>query len=141
MFYDTSLEISYNNDDQYRECLRKLLGISDSDSGDTFELGNTTELLSKIYNATSEDPRFAQLYRRAAALLLSEDPKNGLTIMFSYSCLAKFHAFLSIFFSKEAALVTAIKTTTKEETHDGDEECDKGADRLFADLNQILDNL
>jgi hypothetical protein len=127
MFYDTSLDIYYNNDDQYRDCLGKLLGISESDSGDTFELGNTTELLSKIYNATSEDPRFAQLYRRAAALLLSEDPTNGLTIMFSYSCLAKFHAFLSIFFSK---------TTTT--TH---EEYDKGADQLFADLNKILDNL
>ena len=137
MFYDTSLDISYNNDDQYRDCLGKILGISDSDSDDTIELGNTTEVLSKIYNATSEDPRFAQLYRRAAALLLSEDPTNGLTIMFSYSCLAKFHAFLSVFFSKEAALAT----TTAEATHDGQEECEKGADQLFAELNKILDDL
>ena len=135
MFYDTSLDISYNNDDQYRDCLGKILGISESNSDDTIELGNTTEVLSNIYNATSEDPRFAQLYRRAAALLLSEDPTNGLTIMFSYSCLAKFHAFLSIFFSKEAA------TTIKAETHDGGEECDKGAEQLFADLKKILDNL
>jgi hypothetical protein len=142
MFYDTSLDISYNNDDQYRDCLVKILGISESVSGDTIELGNTTELLSKIYKATSKDPRFAQLYRRAAALLFSEDPTDGLTIMFSYSCLAKFHAFLSIFFSKEAALVTAITTTIKEEAHDGqEEECDEGADRLFADLNKILDEL
>jgi hypothetical protein len=133
MFYDTSLDISYNNDDQYRDCLGKILGISESNSDNTIELGNTTEILSKIYNATSEDPRFTQLYRRAAALVLSEDPTNGLTIMFSYSCLAKFHAFLSIFFSKGAALETA--------THDGDEECDKGAEQLFADLNKILDNL
>jgi hypothetical protein len=113
--------------------LGKILGISETISDDTIELGNTTEVLSNIYNATSEDPRFAQLYRRAAALVLSEDPINGLTIMFSYSCLAKFHAFLSIFFSKKAA------TTIKAETQ---EECDeKGAEQLFADLNKILDNL
>jgi len=117
MFYDTSLEIAYSNDEQYRDCLGKIFGISSNG-----ELGHTTEILSKIYDATSKDPRFAQLYKRAASIIMSDDPANGLPILFSYSCLAKFHTLLSIFLSR-----TSNEGTNK-----------SSFENLFNELNQII---
>jgi len=119
MFYDTTLLIQYDDDEQYRDCLIKIFGRG----ADNCEIADTTEILSKIYDATLAEPRFAQLYSRAAAIIMSDDPANGLAILFSYSCLAKFHALLSIFFNE-----TTLPLSDE-------------ADNLFNDLILILNHI
>jgi len=115
-----NIKISYETDEEYRKCLGLIFGseyfgvnnTEDSDGGD---------VLSIIYAATSADPRFANLYNRCAALLLSDDPTTGIAILFSYSCFAKFHALLTLFMSNR------------------EEKEDNGA--LFDELNFIISSL
>jgi hypothetical protein len=124
MLFDTSISISYDTDDEYRVCLGKIFGKSfqaaNNENGEEM-----SDILAKIYEATIPDPHFSHLYRRGAALILSDDLELGITFMFSYSCLGKFWMFLSMFLTKAHM----------------DSEGQQRFEYLLNDLNQILDDL
>jgi hypothetical protein len=91
MDYPITLEIIYETDEEYRDCLCQLLKIDDDDS---FNL----EYLDFIYSKTETIPIFADLYEIAAGTMMSTDKSFGLAVLFSFTYLMNFHKCLVIFF-------------------------------------------
>lgn len=115
MIYQISYIPKYENNFQYRQCLRDVFGMDvsknppkwdemdpDLDEETRDELIFEGEAISQgmdyIYNTTKDNTAFNQLYLDAAALMLSQSPDIGLSILFAYDYFALFHKCLRVFF-------------------------------------------
>jgi hypothetical protein len=104
MQYPT-LEISYNNDQEYQQCIRDLyleftqnkkLSISNNDL--KFDDFFSSDLLDFIYDQTHNSKDFIHLYETSAAIMFSVDKNIGLAVLCSYTYFDIFHKLLICFF-------------------------------------------
>ena len=110
--YPLDLEISYTNNAEYREFVRKLFKMSptnynptsqmdglDPESKDELEYDDaaTSKGLDWIYNQIKDNELFQYILAKAAAKYLSEDPGIGLSVMMCYEYLDVFHACIKSF--------------------------------------------
>lgn len=105
--------IEYSNDFEYRTWMRRLFCMKspeemdseiDEVSRDEMDYDDTSSslVLDHIYDKTSQNTLFQQLYERAAVLMLSEDKSIGLCVLFSYHYFKYFHECLCCFFESPA---------------------------------------
>lgn len=118
MNYNTNFTVDYNNDNQYRKCLRIVFNMDLTTSSnyikylekmndETFDEETEDEMLfdndsvvkglSFIYDKTKDNCNFRELYELAAAKMISQDLNIGMTICFSYDYFFLFHKYLVIF--------------------------------------------
>jgi hypothetical protein len=118
MNYNTTYEVVYSNDQEYRQCLREVLRLNlsysqekiqqlleatdeeefDSETEDEMLFDETTAaIMNFIFEKTKDQPEFRELYLMAAAKLISENISIGMTICFSYDYFYLFHQYLVIF--------------------------------------------
>jgi len=115
MTYQFSYNPQYENNFQYRQCLRDVFSMDvlinppkwdqmdpdlDEETKDelVYEGGAISLGMDYIYNATKENTALNQLYLDAAALMLSQNHDIGLSILFAYDYFADFHNCLRVFF-------------------------------------------
>ena len=109
--YNTSLEIVYTNNAEYRECIRKLFHMKyvwpsanlpddlEEETRDEMNYDETqmTETLDKLYSLTEHHQLFQELYDLAAARMFSTDRPTGQAILLSYDFLWIFHKVMCVF--------------------------------------------
>jgi hypothetical protein len=108
--------ISYKNDKEYRSCIRRVFSMvcksiispkiaSELDETTLDEYNHDQETMAKfldrIYENTIHTRILQDLYKKAAAFLLSEDPSIGLAILFSYDYFELFHFVLCDYFQNK----------------------------------------
>jgi hypothetical protein len=115
MTYQLSYDPQYENNFQYRQCLRDVFSMDvtknppkwnqmdpdlDEETKDelVYEGGAISIGMDYIYNATKENTALKQLYLDAAALMLSQNPDIGMSILFAYDYFTDFHNCLRVFF-------------------------------------------
>jgi hypothetical protein len=109
--YEITLDISYNNDVEYRECLRCIFCMIPSEDSDdsiddiTRDENDYDELAARramdyVYENTSKHPLFMHLYEKAASHMLSLDKTIGLAVLFSYDYLQSFHKCIQSYFQQ-----------------------------------------
>jgi len=98
--YNTSLEVNYDHDDQYRALLSQVFYSESLEYTDTITTG-----MDYLWEKTKSCPLFIKLYVLGAAKLMSEDPSMGLAIMLSYDYFSDFHILLREWF-REPETVT-----------------------------------
>jgi hypothetical protein len=131
--YPVSLAIEYATDQEYRNCVRKLVSMDtdvyfnpetettepkhtmrdiDDITEDewTFDQDTTTAFLDDVYSRTICVPALANLYELSAAVMFSTDPNIGMTILFSYDHLNVFHLCLCKFFSMAEPANSAMES-------------------------------
>jgi hypothetical protein len=111
--YDYTYTVAYNNDFEYRACLRKLFCMilpNDTDATIDDDIDEVTrdELnfdqtacdtsMTFVYDKTIHHPLFQRLYDTSAAFMISTDRSIGLSVLFSYDYLKLFHNCLNAFF-------------------------------------------
>ena len=112
--YPVALEISYSDDISYRKNIRNLFSMThictwkkdvvvqvdqiSIDECDYDELPASL-FLDFVYDRTSSNFVFMDIYKSAAALMLSEDTSTGLAVLFSYTYFQLFHKCLVVFFT------------------------------------------
>lgn len=108
--YNIHLTFEYQNNNEYRNCLRELFFMSIVDNSqlyddidsetldemdyDEFKISETMDIL---LNLTKDNHCFRELYSLAAALMFSEDYGIGQAVLFSYDNLPFFHNCLASF--------------------------------------------
>jgi hypothetical protein len=113
--YDTSnLHIEYNTDEEYRNIMRTIFkmdcetkrkelqdtyGDLDKESLDEllYDEAKMATLLDQLYEMTEHHPQFQELYRLAAAKMLSEDLSIGQAVICCYDYFYLFHPCLCVF--------------------------------------------
>jgi len=110
--YPYDQTIVYENDKEYRKCIREIFrmvtNIPENSKGiDEVTLDENDHdqevmrvFLDYIYEKTIHNDCLKQLYQDAAALMISEDCGIGLVILFSYDYFHMFHPILCEFFTK-----------------------------------------
>ena len=115
MTYQLSYNPQYENNFQYRQCLRDIFSMNvtknppkwdqmdtdlDEETKDelVYEGGAISLGMDYIYNATKDNKALHQLYLDAAGLMLSQSPDIGLSILFAYDYFVEFHNCLRVFF-------------------------------------------
>lgn len=110
ILYDISQkEMKYSNDKEYRSSLRKVFTMKRPDNLDNdmddisydeqdFDMENTSRCLDFIYESTSGNPQFQELYDSAAEKMISMDRSIGLSVLFSYDYFAGFHKCLCCYY-------------------------------------------
>ena len=119
MSYRSETPVKYTNTTEYRQCLRALFEMDqekyerqireledhndetlDPETND--EMSYDDEAASKtmdyVFSCTKDVAEFRDLYLKAAAKMLSEDPTIGIAILFSYDYFYYFHACLVEFY-------------------------------------------
>jgi len=103
--------VQYENDSQYRACLRQMfcmitpkdldaeLDIITMDEND-YDEAATSKAMDFVYEKTRKNPQFLHLYDQAAAKMLSEDREIGLAVLFSYDYMALFHNCIQCFMER-----------------------------------------
>lgn len=101
--YNLSIkELCYSNNEEYRQCLRKLMFMKkkedlheDLDEVTKDELDfdpeNSSKALDFIFEKTESNVYFQALYDSAASKMFSNDRSIGLSVLFSYDYLKHFH--------------------------------------------------
>jgi hypothetical protein len=118
MNYNTTCKVEYSNDREYRQCLRTVFNMDLSASQEKIrqleaaneeEFDNETEdemlfddetteaTMNFIFEKTKDILEFQELYRAAAAKMISENLSIGMTICFSYDYFYLFHRYLVVF--------------------------------------------
>lgn len=115
MSYQLSYNPQYENNFQYRQCLRDVFSMDitknppkwdqmdpdlDEETKDelVYEGGAVLQGMNYICNETKNCRILQQLYLDAAALMFSTDPEIGLSILFAYDYFIDFHNCLQVFF-------------------------------------------
>ena len=118
--YNYKIPVEYTNNTEYRECFRRAFGIETERivaqlralyaDFDTFEDETKDELIfdeprvnhimGEILAATMFAEPFRELYRKAAALVISESPDIGLAILMAFHFFQEFHAVLAEWFGR-----------------------------------------
>jgi hypothetical protein len=107
--YNTKLLIHYSNDYEYRASLRALFSMKrviqlDPDLDEItrdeqdYDVDAASQKLDFIFESTSGNLMFQELYDIAASKMISTDRSIGLSVLFSYDYLALFHRCLCSFF-------------------------------------------
>ena len=115
MTYQLSYNPQYENNFQYRQCLRDVFDMNvtknppkwdqmdtdlDEETKDelVYEGGAISQGMDYIYDATKDNKELKGLYLDAAGLMFSIDPSIGLSILFAYDYFTDFHNCLRVFF-------------------------------------------
>lgn len=104
-------DVDYENDSQYRACLRKTFCMitpgdlyTDVDAitldENDFDGEATTQAMDFVFARTHHNPLFCYLYDQAAAKMLSTDREIGLAVLFSYDYMALFHKCIQCFLER-----------------------------------------
>lgn len=104
-------DVQYENDSQYRACLRKMFCMitpKDLDAElDTISMDEndydeeaTSKAMNFVYEKTQNNPQFRDLYEQAAAKMLSDNKEIGLAVLFSYDYMALFHKCIQCFMER-----------------------------------------
>ena len=112
----SNLRISYSNDEEYRQCMRKIVGMNvetmkskfddlDDISRDELLFDNDAAIkyLDFIYDETHKNPLFSEIYIIAAGFMLSTDQSFGVSVLFSYDYLDLFYECLNEYFKNKTA--------------------------------------
>jgi len=110
--YPINKKVEYNNDTEYRQCLRELLDmnpqtdvlndvnmddISKDENNYDSQIGDMwTKWISE---ETKECYELNELYKLAAATMISLDRETGLVVLFSFDYFAEFHKLLVQYFT------------------------------------------
>jgi hypothetical protein len=110
--YPINKKVEYNNDAEYRRCLRDIFSmksqtdvLNNKDMDDISKDENNydsqmTDLWTKwISEKTKECYELNELYKLAAATMISLDRDTGLAVLFSFDYFAEFHKLLVQFFT------------------------------------------
>lgn len=109
--YNINIDVTYNDNKSYRECLRKVINMDvsklnipwdemddDLDEETIDELLFDNNIMSTcmdfIYDKTKDSNYFKELYLIGASKMFSQDPQIGLAILFSYDFFNYFHLVL-----------------------------------------------
>lgn len=114
--YNINVKIDYENNKQYRQCLRNVFSMDISNLDIPFhqmeDLDDETEdellfdenamikSMDFIYEKTKNSSYFKELYKLAASKMFSEDENIGLAVLFSYDYFVLFHLCLVDFLNK-----------------------------------------
>lgn len=115
MSYQLGYNPQYSDNFQYRQCLRDVFSMDitknppkwdqmdhdlDEETKDelVYEGGAISNGMDYIYTATKNNTELKQLYLDAAALMFSQSPDIGLSILFAYDYFIDFHNCLRVFF-------------------------------------------
>jgi hypothetical protein len=111
LVYPTDKKVQYNNDVEYRQCLRDLFNMKSQtdvlDNADMDEISKDennydsqmTDAWTKwISEKTKNCYELNELYKLAAATMISLDRDTGLAVLFSFDYFAEFHKLLVQFF-------------------------------------------
>jgi len=115
MTYQLSYNPQYENNFQYRQCLRYIFSMDvsknppkwdqmdddlDEETKDelVYEGDAISQGMNYIYDATNDNKYLYQLYLDAASLMFSQSPDIGLAILFAYDYFTDFHNCLRVFF-------------------------------------------
>lgn len=112
--YDTSVsEISYSDDVEFRAAIRRVFSMKPllpSNDDDEMMLDPVTAdeldydvdaasiVMDDVFDKTSTDPLFQELYDHAAAKMMSLDRTIGMAVLFAYDNFAHYHRCLCVFF-------------------------------------------
>lgn len=117
--YDiNTTQVSYRDNREYREFLRKvfkmddnvvykspenaLLSPSDIDSESwdemLFDSGSVSRAMDAIFRETIDHPLFCELYESAAAHMISTDKTIGQAVLMSYDYFHMYHGCLCVYF-------------------------------------------
>jgi len=124
MTYPIDCKIDYNNNKEFRSCLRKLFAMNaekydqkirvldsieklDDETRDeiSYDEDASTIMLDYIFDQTKENKLFQKLYVTAALRMFSVDKSIGLAVLFSYDYLKTFHLCLVDYFSSPEKFV------------------------------------
>ena len=107
MEYPSTEIVNYTDDIGYRNTLGKLLKMDtantlDDSSADTLEFDEISSaiMLDHIFETTSNNPVFQEIYNHAAGLMFTEDINVGIVVLLSYDYLPVFHKCLCQFFKE-----------------------------------------
>ena len=109
--YNINIDVTYNDNKSYRECLRKVINMDvsklnipwdemdddlDEETIDELLFDNNTmsTCMDFIYDKTKDSNYFKELYLIGASKMFSQDPQIGLAILFSYDFFNYFHLVL-----------------------------------------------
>lgn len=107
--YNTDYAVSYQTNEEYRECLRKVFFMKDvdtdcndlADEETRDEMNYDEETLSAVMDLILEKtlgiPAFDELYLLGAAKMISESKDIGMVILMSYDFFPWFHLCLGHF--------------------------------------------
>ena len=111
MTYQLSYNPQYENNFQYRQCLRYIFSMDvsknppkwdqmddDLDEETKDELLYEGDAISQGMNYIYDNKYLYQLYLDAASLMFSQSPDIGLAILFAYDYFTDFHNCLRVFF-------------------------------------------
>ena len=119
MNYNINTIVNYNTNTAYRGCLRDTMNMDVSHiSFDAYteDLDDETKdelliderqmsrALDEIYEKTCNIECFQNVFLRAATLMMSNDPKIGLAVLFSYDYFSQFHKCLKAFYDDKSDL-------------------------------------
>ncbi len=97
--YHHSLEIVYSDDDEYRDCIRRVFSMDPAnctdDDGYVYDDKNVSAGLDEIFAITKDIPEFRDLYLVGAGKMMSTDLEIGMAIVFSYEYFDLFHVCLA----------------------------------------------
>lgn len=86
--YPHALEISYDTDNEYRECLVKIIQSYD----------NWQPFMTEIFSWTRNNPHMCALYEKAALKhFFVTNQESGIMILMSFDYLVQFHKCLQEF--------------------------------------------
>jgi hypothetical protein len=126
MEYPFTEIVNYTDDIGYRNTLRTLLkmekqfpekiddfDISDLDlDKDDFDEISSAIMLDHIFETTSNNPVFQEIYKHTAGLMFTEDINVGIVVLLSYDYLPDFHNCLCQFFKEGVILEEDILIIT-----------------------------
>jgi len=107
--YNLNLDVTYQNNEQYRAILRQLFfmdvskcTIDESIDDETrdelmYDENAVNDVMDELFCMTAQFPLFQALYDSAAAKMISTDRTIGQAVLFSYDYLALFHRCLASF--------------------------------------------
>ena len=107
--YPVNNKVNYNTDAEYRLSLRKLFKMNDQPTFDpsldeiSKDENNYDEETIKLWmnwisEQTEECYELNELYKLAAATMISLDRDTGLAVLFSFDYFSDFHSLLTIYF-------------------------------------------
>jgi hypothetical protein len=100
--YNYALKISYSDDDEYRDCIRRVFGMNPAncigDDGFIYDDKTISSGLDYIFEKTKNIPEFRDLYLTGAKKMMNTEPEIGIAIVFSYEYFDLFHLCLADYF-------------------------------------------
>ena len=102
--------ISYENDTEYRECIRRFCGMICIDQFENdptidpisrdenlYDESAVTKTMNTLYDKTRDSCVFNIIYELAAGRMFSTDPEIGLCILMSYDYFRDFYIVYSLY--------------------------------------------